>query len=54
MLMDKLLIIPVISAALYFLYRHLKRSLKGEYECHGNCASCSKEMVKKMQSNKLL
>jgi len=51
--MDKLLIIPIVLAALYFLYRHLKKSLKGEAGCHGNCDICSKEMIKYTDSPSL-
>jgi len=43
--MDKLLIIPIILVAAYFLYRHIRKSIKGE--CHGNCTSCSRELMEK-------
>jgi len=46
--MDKLLIIPIVLAALYFMYRYLR--LKGEAGCHDNCDGCSKEMMKKMHN----
>jgi len=38
--MDKLILIPVLIIALYFIYRYIRRSLKGE-GCHGDCANCS-------------
>jgi hypothetical protein len=46
--MDKLLIIPIVLAALYFLYGYLRKSFEGEGGCHGNCDGCSKETMRKM------
>ncbi len=39
--MDRLLIIPIVFAAGYFLYRHIRKSIIGEGGCDGNCANCS-------------
>ncbi|HGJ64271.1 TPA: FeoB-associated Cys-rich membrane protein [bacterium] len=39
--MDKLILIPVLLIALFFIYRYIKNSVKGE-GCHSDCARCSK------------
>jgi hypothetical protein len=45
--MDKLILIPLLLAALYFLYRYVRNTIKGEIGCHGNCARCTQELKKK-------
>lgn len=52
--MDKLLIIPIVLAALYFMYRYVRKSIKREGGCNGNYAACSRELMKKTHGNTLL
>ncbi|MBM3213273.1 FeoB-associated Cys-rich membrane protein [Candidatus Poribacteria bacterium] len=40
--MDKLIIIPIVLLALYFIYRHVKNSIKCQGNCHGDCSRCPK------------
>jgi hypothetical protein len=45
--MDKLILVPILLIALYFLYRYVRNTIKGKGVCSGDCARCSQELRKK-------
>lgn len=47
-IVNKLLIIPIVFAGGYLLYRYMRNAISGKGECHGDCARCSQELMEKV------
>ena len=48
---DRLILIPILVAIGYFLYRYVRITVRGEGGCHGNCGECSQELAKKIHGD---
>jgi hypothetical protein len=45
---DRLILVPMLLAAGYFLYRYIRNAVRGEAGCHGDCAKCSQELMRRV------
>ncbi|MFC1715770.1 FeoB-associated Cys-rich membrane protein [Candidatus Poribacteria bacterium] len=49
---DRLILIPILFAIGYFIYRYVRSTVRGEKGgCHGNCGECSQELTKRIHDD---